>query len=45
MKINNDIMRFRINTIRWKFWAYIMDNYPKLFWWCDKYLPIDTLPF
>jgi len=38
-------MKYKLETIRWKFWAYIMDNYPKLFKLADKYLPIDTLPF
>jgi hypothetical protein len=27
------------------FWAWMMDNHPKIFHWCDKYLPFNTLPF
>lgn len=30
---------------RWQFWAWVMDNHPKIFDWCDKHLPFDTLPF
>lgn len=39
------ILKYKTKSCRWKFWAYMMDNHPRLFWWCDKYLPIDTLPF
>ena len=40
-----NILKFKLSTIRWKFWAYMMDNYPKFYKWVDKWLPIDTLPF
>lgn len=32
-------------TRRWKFWAWVMDHFPRLYRWCDKHLPFDTLPF
>lgn len=31
--------------LRWNFWAWMMDYFPKLYWWCDKHLKYDTLPF
>ena len=30
---------------RWTFWARMMDRHPRLYKWCNKHLPIDTLPF
>lgn len=38
-------IKFRFSTARWEFWAYIMNHFPRVFGWCDKHLPIDTLPF
>ena len=35
----------RKEFVRWHFWAWMMDHCPKLYWWCDKHLPINTLPF
>lgn len=35
----------RMKARRWMFWAWMMDNHPRLFWLCDKWLPLDTLPF
>ena len=32
-------------NIRWRFWGYIMDNYPRFYKWADRYLPFDMLPF
>ena len=31
--------------IRRHFWAWMMDHFPKLYRWCNKHLPFDTLPF
>ena len=42
---NKTIIKFRLLTVRWKFWAYMMDSYPKIYHWADRHLPIDTLPF
>ena len=30
---------------RWTFWARMMEKHPKLYRWCEKHLPFDTLPF
>lgn len=35
----------RRELLRWHFWAWTMEHCPKLYGWCDKYLPFDTLPF
>ena len=45
MKKIRRILRERKESIRWQFWAYIMDHYPRIYAWADKHLPIDTLPF
>ena len=46
MKKNRRILRQqRRESIRWQFWAYIMDHFPRLYRWANKHLPIDTLPF
>ena len=39
------IWKYRLETWRWKFWGWVMDHYPRLYRWCDKHLPFDTLPF
>lgn len=31
--------------MRWHFWAWIMDQMPRIYKLCDKYLPFNTLPF
>lgn len=31
--------------IREHFWAWMFDHCPRIYWWCDKHLPWDTLPF
>ena len=43
--MNKTIIKFKLSTVRWKFWAYMMEHFPKVYWICDKYLSIDTLPF
>ncbi len=32
-------------NVRWRFWGYMMDNFPRFYAWADKHLPFDTLPF
>lgn len=27
------------------FWAWMMDHFPKTYYWLDKHLSCDTLPF
>lgn len=44
-KVKMELLKFRLSTCRWQFWAWVMDNHPRLYRWCEKYLPIDTLPF
>ena len=31
--------------LRWHFWGWMMEYCPRLYRWCDKHLPFDTLPF
>lgn len=45
MKKKRRILRQRLESVRWHFWAYIMDHFPRFYAWADKHLPIDTLPF
>ena len=40
-----EILRFRLETRRWKFWAWVMGRFPRFYEWADKHLPFDTLPF
>ena len=44
-----NLLKFRLTYWRenwnWKFWGWMMDHHPRLYDWCDKYLPFDTLPF
>ena len=35
----------RKEFLRMHFWAWMFDKHHKLFKFCDKYLPFDTLPF
>lgn len=35
----------RKEFLRWHFWAWMMEKHPKVFDWCDKFLPFNTLPF
>ena len=35
----------RKELIREEFWYWMMKHLPKIYWWCNKYLPFDTLPF
>lgn len=39
------IQKQNLDTKRWKFWSWVMDHFPRLYRWCDKHLPFDTLPF
>jgi len=41
----NGSKKNRKEYVRQQFWAWMMDNHPKIFDWCDKHLPFDTLPF
>jgi len=43
MKYGNE--EYKRETRRWNFWAYMMEHFPRLYRWCDKHLPFDTLPF
>jgi len=38
-------LKTRMENRRWRFWAYVMDRYPRFYKWADKHLPFDTLPF
>lgn len=31
--------------LREHFWGWMFYHMPRLYKWCDKYLPFDTLPF
>lgn len=31
--------------LRENFWGWMMEHMPRLYWWCDKHLKCDTLPF
>lgn len=44
-KFEKAIWKYQMKTQRWKFWAWMMDRHPRLFRWCDKHLPFNTLPF
>lgn len=35
----------RKEFIRMHFWAWMMEHLPRVYWWCDKHLKCDTLPF
>ena len=35
----------RKEFIREHFWAWMFDHCPRIYRWCDKHLPWDTLPF
>lgn len=36
----------RKEFLRRRFWAYMYDHHPKIFWWCEKHLTCcDILPF
>lgn len=37
--------RMRKEFVRQHFWGWLMNHHPKIFKWCDKHLPFDTLPF
>lgn len=39
------IIRGRMENVRWHFWGYIMEHYPRFYKWADEHLPFDTLPF
>ena len=41
----NTAVPSRKEIIRMKFWAWMYEKHPKMFRWCSKYLPFDTLPF
>ncbi len=38
------VLRERMENVRWRFWAYIMEHYPRVYKWADKHLPFCTLP-
>lgn len=40
-----ELLKFRLGTWRWKFWAWVMDRCPRFYEWVDKHLPFDTFPF
>ena len=44
-KYKLEIWRYKLETRRWQFWGWVMDHCPRLYSWCDKHLPFDTLPF
>jgi hypothetical protein len=35
----------RKELLRWNFWAWMMNHFPRIYDWCEKHLPFDTLPF
>lgn len=35
----------RKELARQYFWAWMMKHLPRVYWWCDKHLKCDTLPF
>lgn len=37
--------RQELEGMRARFWGRMMDHHPRVFAWCNKHLPIDTLPF
>jgi hypothetical protein len=37
--------KYPMERRRWMFWAWMMEHYPRLYHWCDKVLPFNTLPF
>lgn len=41
----NTPKKYRKRFLREHFWGWMMEHMPRLYWWCDKYLPWDTLPF
>lgn len=45
MKKKRGILQYRMETVRWKFWGFVMDHFPRIYSWAHKHLPIDTLPF
>lgn len=44
-RYKKDLWKQAMENRRWKFWARMMDHYPRLYRWCNEHLPIDTLPF
>ena len=30
---------------RMKFWSWMFEKHPKMYKWCNKHFPFDTLPF
>ena len=44
-RYRKELWKREMETKRWMFWAWMMDHYPRLYRWCDRYLPFDTLPF
>ena len=41
-KLNKE---YRIELCKQKFWGFMMVHFNKLYWWCNKHLKCDTLPF
>lgn len=37
--------RMRKEFVRQHFWGWLMNHHLKIYKWCDKHLPFDTLPF
>ena len=44
-RYKKELWKQTMETKRWMFWGWMMDHYPRLYRWCDKHLPFDTLPF
>ena len=44
-RYEKELWKQAIEVKRWMFWAWMMTHYPRLYHWCDKHLPFDTLPF
>lgn len=44
-RYKKELWKQEMETKRWMFWAWMMTHYPRLYRWCDKHLPFDTLPF
>ena len=40
-----DRMKAYLEKKRMTFWAWMFTHHHKLFRWCDKHLPFNTLPF
>ena len=41
----NTPKKYRKRFLREHFWGWMFDKHKKIYWWCNKHLPFDTLPF